>query len=114
MRNLSKDDPPPVLSANRDGWDSEFQRDPQNQTYKYRYRHADIKQSLLAETNGKCIYCESKVGHNTPGDVEHKIPSVHALVILTLTGTTCQLLVRSAIGERTTTGVSIVPSWILM
>ncbi|HOW86447.1 MAG TPA: HNH endonuclease [Candidatus Aminicenantes bacterium] len=28
----------------------------------------------MEETNGKCAYCESKVGHNCPGDIEHKIP----------------------------------------
>ena len=27
------------------------------------------------KTGYKCIYCESKIGHNTPGDIEHIIPS---------------------------------------
>ena len=31
--------------------------------------------TLKEETGFKCVYCESKIGHNTPGDIEHKIPS---------------------------------------
>ena len=42
---------------------------------KYRYRHPEIKTTLKEETGWKCVYCESKIGHNTPGDIEHKIPS---------------------------------------
>ena len=38
----------------------------------------EIKTALCEETGSKCIYCESKIGHNTPGDVEHKIPSSKA------------------------------------
>ncbi|MBU0754322.1 MAG: HNH endonuclease, partial [Planctomycetes bacterium] len=34
-----------------------------------------IKSKLKEETGWKCVYCESKIGHNTPGDIEHKIPS---------------------------------------
>ena len=30
---------------------------------------------MKTETGFKCIYCESKIGHNTPGDVEHIVPS---------------------------------------
>ena len=39
-----------------------------------RYRHPDIKQALLLETNGKCAYCESKLRHIHHGDVEHIHP----------------------------------------
>ncbi|MGA9658335.1 MAG: HNH endonuclease, partial [Asticcacaulis sp.] len=58
-----------------ESWAAEFVADKTNVTKKYRYRHKDIKSSLVAETSNKCVYCESKIGHNTPGDVEHKIPS---------------------------------------
>jgi hypothetical protein len=30
---------------------------------------------LKDDTGFKCVDCESKIGHNTPGDIEHKIPS---------------------------------------
>ena len=36
-----------------------------------------IKAALMKETHDKCAYCESKVGHNCPGDAEHKIPVSH-------------------------------------
>ena len=39
-----------------------------------RYRNPAIKATLLAETNGKCAYCESKIEHVTYGDVEHISP----------------------------------------
>ncbi len=39
-----------------------------------RYRHPEIKEQVKVETNEKCIYCESKVSHTYPGDIEHIIP----------------------------------------
>ncbi|MHB8283174.1 MAG: HNH endonuclease [Caulobacteraceae bacterium] len=39
-----------------------------------RYNHADIKEALIAETFGKCAYCESKILHITYGDIEHVTP----------------------------------------
>ena len=39
-----------------------------------RYRHAEIKKALVAETHGKCAYCESKLKHIHHGDVEHIAP----------------------------------------
>lgn len=41
---------------------------------KGKYRHIQIKSNVELETNGKCIYCESHVSHQYPGDVEHVIP----------------------------------------
>jgi len=75
MRNLSKGEAPALLRDRQASWTSEFLADPDNSTKRYRYRHHEIKATLLAETFSKCIYCESKVGHNTPGDVEHKVPT---------------------------------------
>ena len=34
-----------------------------------------VSWTLTTRCNYKCVYCESKLGHNTPGDTEHKIPS---------------------------------------
>lgn len=38
------------------------------------YREPVVKASIVAETYGKCAYCESKITHVYWGDVEHIIP----------------------------------------
>ncbi|EYF05111.1 hypothetical protein [Chondromyces apiculatus] len=38
------------------------------------YRHRTVKEALHAAHHGKCCYCESKVDHVAPGDVEHYRP----------------------------------------
>lgn len=75
MRNLEKVEIPNVLAEYHDEWLTAFLADKKNSTKKYRYRHTEIKTTLKEETGWKCVYCESKIGHNTPGDVEHKVPS---------------------------------------
>jgi uncharacterized protein (TIGR02646 family) len=75
MRVLKKMDKPPVLKDNETTWLSDYLAEKTNSAKRYRYRHQEIKQALKDETGYKCVYCESKIGHNTPGDVEHKIPS---------------------------------------
>ncbi len=75
MRNLIKQEEPDILHNNHQQWLELYIADETNSTKKYRYRHPDIKSTLKSETGYKCIYCESKIGHNTPGDIEHKIPS---------------------------------------
>ena len=75
MRNLQKLPIPHVLATNHETWLAHYLADKLNQTNRYRYRHPDIKSTLRAETGEKCVYCESKIGHNTPGDIEHKVPS---------------------------------------
>ncbi len=78
MRELQKLPKPQVLVANETPWLEEYIADPTNSTRRYRYRHPDIKETLRTETSNKCVYCESKLGHNTPGDVEHKVPTSKA------------------------------------
>ena len=48
-----------------------------------RYRHIDIKQTLRQETHDKCIYCESKISHVFPGEIDHIRPlsKRHDLVV---------------------------------
>lgn len=75
LRNLQKMAEPEVLATNHAAWLQQYRTDKTNSTKKYRYRHQDIKQQLKEETGHKCVYCESKIGHNTPGDIEHKVPS---------------------------------------
>ncbi|PLU25723.1 HNH endonuclease [Sinorhizobium medicae] len=75
MRRIEKKGEPEILRDNKIEWTAEYIADPNNKTKKYRYRNDQIKQTLKDETSNKCVYCESKIGHNTPGDVEHKVPS---------------------------------------
>jgi len=41
---------------------------------KAAYRDREVKTHLVAETHGKCAYCESKIPHVYFGDVEHIRP----------------------------------------
>lgn len=75
MRSVNKGPEPQVLQDNKANWAAEYEADKESSTKRYRYRHRDIKSALKNETAEKCVYCESKIGHNTPGDVEHKIPT---------------------------------------
>jgi uncharacterized protein (TIGR02646 family) len=75
MRNLNKLEEPNVLFENKDIWLKEYLDDIGNTYRKYKYRDSDIKEQLKKETGFKCVYCESKIGHNTPGDTEHIVPS---------------------------------------
>jgi hypothetical protein len=75
VRCLKKIAEPAVLATNHVQWLVDYRADKTNTTNRYRYRHAEIKLSIRLETGDKCVYCESKVGHNTPGDIEHKIAS---------------------------------------
>jgi len=75
MRAINKKPKPQVLVDNEGSWLTAFKADQSNSTKKYRYRDKQIKEALKEETGYKCVYCESKIGHNTPGDIEHKIPS---------------------------------------
>lgn len=70
---------PNVLSVNGTNWTKQImtyvnagQAIPLN--VQGHYRHADIKSEVKLETEEKCIYCESYVTHQYPGDVEHIIP----------------------------------------
>lgn len=75
MRNIEKKPKPQVLEENENNWLTDYKADQSNSTKRYRYRDRQIKDVLKDETGFKCVYCESKIGHNTPGDIEHKIPS---------------------------------------
>lgn len=75
VRSLTKKPEPEVLRNNKAVWLFEYLCDKNNSTKKYRYRNKEIKKTLKEETFNKCVYCESKIGHNTPGDIEHKVPS---------------------------------------
>jgi hypothetical protein len=76
MRNFSKAVAPEILTQNQQRWSEEYLNNP-SENNRVKYRHPDIKSALINETHSKCVYCESKVGHNCPGDVEHKSPVAH-------------------------------------
>lgn len=73
MRNLSKLNEPQELREMRPYWERKVSQ-VGSEYYKSKYRTPPVKRQLKEETSTKCAYCESKIGHNTPGDVEHKIP----------------------------------------
>jgi hypothetical protein len=73
MRKLTKLEEPFELHEMKAYWQKKVAENGSNY-YKTKYRARPIKKRLKGETSNKCIYCESKIGHNTPGDVEHKIP----------------------------------------
>src|SRR5437660_11067609 len=79
MIKLSKTDEPAVLIERKADWtrtlvEKGARGEEPSDGEKNRYRHPDIKQALIAETHGKCAYCESKLLHITYGDVEHIVP----------------------------------------
>lgn len=79
MIRLTKAPSPRVLVDRGGVWTDEFARRREGDltvpgAALTRYRHPEIKAAVVAEANGKCIYCESLVQHVYPGDVEHMKP----------------------------------------
>lgn len=79
MIGLIKQPKPQLLIDNGDTWTADlmtefYQTDTINKTKQNRYSKPEIKQVLIKETNEKCAYCESKITHIYPGDIEHIIP----------------------------------------
>lgn len=79
MIKLEKLPEPQVLVMNGEQWTATIVAklaagEDLTSTEKTRYRHADIKATLVQETFGKCAYCESKLLHIHHGDVEHVVP----------------------------------------
>lgn len=79
MIKLIKLAKPEILTKNAETWTAELldkikENQKPSSTDDARYRHPQIKESLISETNGKCAYCESKLRHVHHGDVEHIIP----------------------------------------
>jgi uncharacterized protein (TIGR02646 family) len=79
MIRLSKRPEPQVLLDHAVEWteallDREAAGENPTAYEKTRYRHPEIKATLIAETFGKCAYCESRLLHIHHGDVEHIYP----------------------------------------
>lgn len=79
MIKLSKLNEPQILIDNKQAWTSEYLQllgssSDIPYSVKYRYRNPEIKEQIVKETHNKCAYCESKLSHVCPGDVEHILP----------------------------------------
>lgn len=79
MIKLTKGAVPQVILEHGAAWTSVWVDHVENGTViseadKGRYRHPQIKSAIVQETAEKCAYCESKVTHTYPGDVEHLLP----------------------------------------
>jgi uncharacterized protein (TIGR02646 family) len=79
MRVLVKGAIPAILAAQGTTWRDELiarlaTGQKPTDAMLGRYRHPQIKDSLLSETAEKCAYCESKIRHVAYGDIEHVIP----------------------------------------
>lgn len=83
MIALKKLPEPSVLSENKAQWTAQYKEAKKeaeatggriSDAIKARYQDSEIKKQIIAETNGKCAYCESKILHTSPGDIEHIKP----------------------------------------
>ena len=79
MIKLQKGEEPEVLARNAERWTEVVlgkisAGQAPTKSERNRYNHADIKRALVAETHGKCAYCESKLKHISHGDIEHVAP----------------------------------------
>lgn len=99
MISLEKLDPPNILVQNKENWDEQYERyrngEDVPKNIKTKYRESEIKEVIKLETHDKCAYCECKVPHSQPGDIEHILPkSIEPTLIfewtnLTLSCRTC-------------------------
>lgn len=100
MIKLTKQPEPAVLAANSVKWTAELiaalaTSDGASKVQKNKYNKKEIKEAIVIETHGKCAYCESKMRHVSPGDIEHIVPKSLSPELsfawdnLTLACTTC-------------------------
>lgn len=79
MIKLTKGPQPASLTANATIWRDKLLAHIQNGTavpdaLASNYNQDDVKAALAAETQGKCMYCESKIAHVTFAHIEHYRP----------------------------------------
>lgn len=79
MRRLTKGPTPRILVEKGKLWTAAYlaarKNPPVPRTIDLRYQHHEIKEAVVLECFGKCAYCESKIRHVAPGDIEHILPS---------------------------------------
>ena len=79
MIRLEKGPKPSILAEHEQKWTEDFlavlnRGEKASDTVRFRYRHRDIKQAIRDESFDKCIYCESKFSHVSPGQMDHILP----------------------------------------
>jgi hypothetical protein len=78
MIRLRRGDEPRSLKARGADWLAEFLSLQEGgdvpKAAATRYRDSEIKNAVIRDAYGKCIYCESRPLHVSPGDVEHIKP----------------------------------------
>lgn len=68
---------PAVLTKNKAKWLASLDRagtDMERDRASGKYKHRQIKNTLVQLFAGKCAYCESKIRHVDYGDIEHYMP----------------------------------------
>jgi uncharacterized protein (TIGR02646 family) len=79
MIKIFKGEKPKILDEKAAEWTAEVQAaldagEEVSKSLKSKYNDATIKAAIVAETHGKCAYCESKMRHVAHGDIEHVVP----------------------------------------
>ena len=79
MIKITKESEPNVLKNNKSFWTNQLMKFVLNgqkipKTVQNRYNHPEVKNALINETNGKCMYCESFIGHVASEHIEHYKP----------------------------------------
>lgn len=79
MISITKGDEPESLRDNGAAWTTQLMahvsagtKIPDN--LKNKYNQTDVREALRTECNGKCMYCESRIGHVTYDHIEHVKP----------------------------------------
>lgn len=79
MIKITKSAEPNILSSNKVNWTNELmgfvnsgQKIPDS--VQNRYNQPEVKTALKNETHGKCMYCESPIGHIAHEHIEHYRP----------------------------------------
>lgn len=80
MIRLRRGSKPAILDAKAAEWTKAFveHQGPLSQMRaadRFTYRHPDIKAAIKRDALEKCMYCESKITHVHPGEVEHILPA---------------------------------------
>lgn len=83
MIKLSKQAEPKILSVHKVAWTAELLHAIASspklpKSIQNRYNEPEIKDLLLKESNSKCMYCESLVGHVAYEHIEHIKPKARA------------------------------------
>lgn len=79
MRKLTKGPKPLILIQNADSWTTELMGYVNSDEdipkhVKDRYNHQQVREALVRETHGKCMYCEGVIGSVAFPHIEHFRP----------------------------------------